>query len=128
MRRVDSVAAASVIALTAVHAFAQQSANPGASEPPYGYSHMWGGGWGWHSGMMIGPIVMLLALVGIVTLIRGLVRCFCYGGCCHWHRHGPCPHCGHWHGRAAQDILEERLAKGEIGKDEFEEKRKLLGR
>lgn len=31
-------------------------------------------------------------------------------------------------GRAAFDILEERFARGEIDKAEFEEKRKLLGR
>lgn len=31
-------------------------------------------------------------------------------------------------GRAALDILDERFARGEIEKAEFEEKRKLLGR
>src|ERR1035437_5736094 len=126
MRRFGSVAAASAIALTAVHAFAQRGANPSTSGPQDGFYHMWGGGWGWHPGMVFGCFVMLLALVGIVALIVLLVRCF--GACHHWHRHGSCPICDRGHGRGALDILEERLAKGEIGKDEFEEKRKLLGR
>jgi hypothetical protein len=46
------------------------------------------------------------------------------------HAHGGCPCCGghgHGRGRAALDILDERFAKGEIDKAEFEEKPKLLG-
>ena len=53
-----------------------------------------------------------------------------YGGHGFHHGHGGgCPCCGgHGRGRAALDILDERFAKGEIEKAEFEEKRKLLGR
>lgn len=115
--------ASSAIALATLPVFAQESPGPGGPGPMYGYGHMWGGGW--HLGMVFAPFVMMLALIGTVVLIVWLVRCFSHGG---YHGHGGCPFCGHHrHGRAALEILEERLAKGEIGKDEFEEKRKLLG-
>jgi putative membrane protein len=46
-----------------------------------------------------------------------------------WATHGyPLRDGGPGRGHAALDILEERFAKGEIDKAEFEEKRKLLGR
>jgi hypothetical protein len=46
-----------------------------------------------------------------------------------WSVPGGCPCCGGpSRGRAALDILDERFAKGEIDKAEFEEQRKLLGR
>ena len=81
--------------------------------------------------MVIGPVMVVLVLVGTIALIAWLVRWTVFGGV---HRHefyrhgGRCPHCGHGGGRAAIDILEERFARGEIDKTEFEEKRKLLGR
>ena len=119
MRRLPSCVASMVIALAALPAFAQQGPSPDGPGRWYGYHHMWDGGWGWHPGMILGPLVMLLVLVGIAALIMRLV---CLG------RHGACPHCGRGRAHGALDILEERLAKGEIGKEEFEEKRKLLGR
>jgi putative membrane protein len=78
--------------------------------------------------MVIGPIMMLLVIVGIVTLILLLVRGFGYGASHHWYRHSGHPYGEVPYGRRALDILEERFAKGEIEKAEFEEKRKLLGR
>ena len=117
MNRLALFLASGAIALRAVTAFAQQSPDSGGPGPMYGYGHMWGGGWGggWHPGMMFGPLIMLLALVGIVALVVWLVRWFSNGS----HRHGGSE-------RHALDILEERFARGEIGKEEFEEKRKLL--
>ena len=125
MKRLASIAAGCFIVLAAESCLAQQPTN--SPEPPYGYHHMWGGGpWGWHPGMVFGPIVMLLIVVGIVALIVLLMRGAGYGS--HWYRHGDWPSYGRWHGRGALDILEERLAKGEIDKNEFEEKRTLLRR
>jgi uncharacterized membrane protein len=89
MKRVASAAAGCIILLATASAFAQQTANPTTPEPPYGYyHHMWGGPWGWHAGMMFGPIMMLLTIVGIVALIVLLVRGFGYGAAHHWYRHG----------------------------------------
>lgn len=68
------------------------------------YGHqMWGMGFGWFIGLAF--IVLLIWLV-----IR-LVNQDSY------HRN---------RNNSALDILKERYAKGEIGKEEFEEKRKLI--
>ena len=130
-----------VFAVAALPALAQQQgqAAPTVPAPPYGYGHMiWGGpGWGWHPFTVVGPIFVLLfvllAIIGMMVIFVWLVRCATrgYSFCGHGfhHVHGGCPCCGvHGHGRAALDILDERFAKGEIDKAEFEEKRKLLGR
>lgn len=125
MKRLGLFLTTCVIAFATLPAFAQQETVPGGRLYPYG---MWHGGWGWHPGMVLAPFVILLALIGFVAVIMWLVRYFSHYG---HHRHGFCPHCGLGHGaheRAALDILEERFAKGEIDKAEFEEKRKLLGR
>src|SRR5690349_6991933 len=128
MNRLKAFAASGVIALAALPALAQQNPSPSGSGPIYEHAHMWGGGWGWHPGVVLGPFVLLLALSGVVSLILWLVRWYSHGGHHHGYGHGGCPHCGHRQGRAALDILEERFARGEIDKAEFEEKRKLLGR
>jgi putative membrane protein len=123
MNRLGMFVTSCAISFTAVPAFAQQSPGPGGPGSGYGYSPMWG--WGWHPAMIFGPIAMLLILIAALVLIVRLGRGFCHGA---YHGHGGCPHCGYGRGRAALDILEERFAKGEIEKNEFEEKRKLLGR
>jgi putative membrane protein len=123
MRRIGFFITTCVIAVAALPAIAQQSPAPVSPGPGcgYGYGHMWG----WHPGFIIGPIVMCLILVGLIALVALAARsCWHH---CHGGRRG-CPFCGHGQGRAALDILEERFAKGEIDKTEFEEKRKLLGR
>ena len=121
-----------ISALPAVAQQQQQTA-PTIPVPPYGYGHMWGGPWGWHPFMIVGPIFVALAIIGIMTIFVWLVRWATRGYPFYGHglhqSHGGCPCCGgHGHGRSALGILEERFAKGEIDKAEFEEKRKLLGR
>jgi putative membrane protein len=60
--------------------------------------------------MIGGPFILLLALIGIIAIVVWIVQ---------------------WAGdsrrsRTALDILNQRLARGEIDKVEYEEKRKLI--
>lgn len=110
--RIRSLFATAAMTMAAVPAWAQTAPDVGRR---YGYGPMWGGwGWGgWFPGMMLGPLMMLVIVGGTVALAVWLVRGF-----------GPVEH--HGHGHAALDILEQRFARGEIDKAEFEDKRKLL--
>jgi putative membrane protein len=130
VRRIGTGIFVSAVALSAIPVWAQQNpAAEGNAAQFQDYGHMWHHGWGWHPGMFLAPFVLLLALVGTVALITWLVRWIGDGR----YRHGlygrPQDAIG-WRarGRAALDILDERFARGEIDKAEFEEKRKLLGR
>lgn len=78
----------------------------------------WGGGW---SGMFFGPLFMILLLAVLVAVTVLLVRWL--GG--PWRGTAP-PHEPH-PGRTPLDILKERFARGEIDKEEFEERRRILG-
>jgi putative membrane protein len=79
---------------------------------------MWG--WGW-SGMIFGPLFMILVLAVVIAVAVLLVRWL--GG--PWQPppppHYPSP------GRTPLDILKDRFARGEIDKNEFEERRRVLG-
>lgn len=116
MTRIASLIAGGMTALFALPALAQQANGDHAGPGPgygYGYQHMHM--WGWHGGMMFHPLLWLLVLAVLVALVARA------GG---WGRHG------YYRRRpgGALDILEERFARGEIDKTEFEEKRKLLAR
>jgi putative membrane protein len=86
-----------------------------AQQNPQYYGHMWNGSW---HGWFFGPLMMMLFLAVIVVVVVVLVR---------WLGGG---HGGPVHPPAARtplDILKERFARGEIDKDEFEERRRVLG-
>ena len=80
---------------------------------------------------IVGLIVVLLAIIGMmaifVWLVRWATRGYPFYGPGFHHVQGGVGY-GPGRGRAALDILDERFARGEIDKGEFEEKRKLLGR
>lgn len=76
---------------------------------------MWNGGWyGWFFGPIMMIVFIAVAVVVVVLLVRWL------GGI----GHGGAPHVSP--GKTPLDILEERFARGEIDKEEFEERRRLL--
>ena len=77
----------------------------------------WGGGW---SGMIFGPLIMVLVLAAVISVVVLLVRWFAGP----WHsfeppRQGPPV-------RTPLDILKERYARGDINKEEFEQRRRDL--
>ena len=76
---------------------------------------MWGGGW-W---MLFGPFTMILVVAAVVVVTVLLIRSL--GG----------PNAGDIDrlppNKSALDILKERYARGEIDKQEYEERRRVLG-
>lgn len=106
------VAAGSALALLSSAAWAQTPSD--ADRYFYGPHMMWWGG-GWH-GMIFGPLLMILMLAVVIAVMVLLVRGA--GG------KGQATAPSH---RTPLDILKERFARGEIDKDEFEERRRVLG-
>lgn len=90
--------------MTSLSAWAQQ-----AQGDYYHGRHMWDGGW-----MFLGPVMMIAFIAIIVVVVVLLVRGF--GG----HRPNPSSDSN------ALEILKERFARGEIDKEEYEERRRIL--
>jgi putative membrane protein len=129
MKRLGFIFGLAALVLEALPAFAQSSdtATAPTSAPGPGYGPMWGWGygphmWGWGPGGYFHPFGMIFTTLLVVLLIIVLLRAFGFAG--HYGR-GPFRH---GRGSTALDILEERFARGEIDKAEFEEKRRLLTR
>ena len=77
----------------------------------------------WHMhwyGMVLGPIMMIAVLAAIITVVVWLVRWL--GGASSISRPHLTPE------KTSLDILKERFARGEIEKQEFEEKKRILSR
>jgi putative membrane protein len=80
---------------------------------------MWDHAWGMQGlGMIFGPITMIAALVAIIIVVVLLTRWL--GGNSSLTQ----PYQGMQ--KTPLDILKERLARGEIDTQEFEEKKRLL--
>lgn len=85
----------------------------------YGYgSHMmgWGGGW---FGMIFGSFFMILVLAMVIAAAVLIVRRI--GG--PWNG----SQTTHQQARTPSEILKERFARGEIEKEEYEERRRVIG-
>jgi putative membrane protein len=111
--RIAASAGAAVVVLPA-WAWAQTPSD--ADKYAYGPQMMWWGG-GWF--MFFGPLFMILMLAALLAAVVLVVRWL--GGPGTALPHHPYP------GRTSLDILKERFARGEIDKQEFEERRRVLG-
>jgi putative membrane protein len=93
--------------------FAGSAGAQGTDDRFYGHP-MWDGGW-W---MLFGPVWMIVVIAAIVAAVVLVVR---------WLGGSPPPGAGYPQtGKAPIDILKERFARGEIDKEEFEDRRRLL--
>ena len=102
------------VAFTPVSAWAADA--PAEAYPRMSHM-MWGAGW---YGMIFMPLFMLLMLAVAIAVAVLVVRSL--GG--PWRGMAP-PHYPPA-GRTALDILKERYARGEIDKNEFEERRRVI--
>lgn len=110
------VPAGGALALLTSGAWAQVPSD--ADRYAWGPHMMWWGG-GWYA-MILGPLFMILVLAVLIAAVVLLARRV--GG--PWQGTVP-PHYTP-PGRTPLDILKERFARGEIDKDEFEQRRGVL--
>ena len=77
---------------------------------------IWQGAWGW-SAMILSGLIMILFWAVVISLIVLLVRWMTGSGAAPEVKPAR---------SSAVDILEERYARGEINREEFEERRRVL--
>jgi putative membrane protein len=78
--------------------------------------HEWWDTWGSGSGMLFGHFLTLILFFAAIIFAMALLRSFVFQSS---ERAPRSP--------TAKEILDQRFAKGEIDKDEYEAKRRLLG-
>lgn len=70
-------------------------------------------------GMFMMPVMMIIFLLFLIAILVPILRWLGFGPQS-WNPHHPPG------SKSALDILNERLARGEIDKNEYEEKRRLI--
>lgn len=83
------------------------------------HPYYWHDGWGWGH-MILGPLMMIVFIAVVVVVVVLAVRWLGGAG----HSAAAPPHAPP--GKTPLDILSECFARGEIDKDEFEERRLIL--
>ena len=101
------------VVFASVSALAQQEGN-GNYRGSWDHPHMWDG-WGW---MFLAPLIMIVCIAAIVGVVVLVVRWLGGAGQIAAPRSPP--------GGTPFNILNERFARGEIDKDEFEDRKCLL--
>ena len=96
-----------------VYVLETSSAVAQQSLPYYGPHPWWGSGW-----MFFAPLMMIICVTAIVVLAVLLIRWFGGSGQSIDRLSA---------GKTPLDILRERFARGEIEKEEFDERRRILG-
>jgi putative membrane protein len=114
MKRSILIAAVAGMAFSLASAWVWAQAPSETGRYLYG-PHMWWWGGGVY-GMIVGPLLMILVLAAVIGAVVLLVR---------WVSGPPSYHASA--DRTSLDILKERFARGEIDKNEFEERRRVLG-
>lgn len=92
------------------------AASPTAAQV-YDHMGMWDGRWGWGH-MAVGGLLMLLFWGGLILLVALFLRWLVGAGPGERVRQSP--------RASALEILEERFARGEIEREDFEERRRIL--
>lgn len=111
----DSIPVLRAAVLTAVPLAAMAPASTWAQQSGRYYGHMWDGGWhDWFFGPLMMVLLVALVVIGVVLAVRWS------GG------PGRDESAGAPADRRPLAILKERFARGEIDKDEFEERRRVL--
>ena len=118
MTRISKSMVAGGTAFALVPSWAWAEGPSDAETYAYGPHMMWSD-LGWY-GMIFGPLFMILVLAAVIALAVFLVRWL--GGPSQWAATHQLPPV-----RTPLDILKERYARGEIDKEEFEERRRILG-